>query len=604
MAFASQSQSSLTHSHDDAEDDHAHPHKARPDATVGDVPGHVDIMFSLHHRPIDSADAAVRDEVCGSLSNGGGATVEIGRGAPSEISTATTATVSLLGKRSANDADIRGEVITATNPQSAAGAKAAALVCSIPGCGRTRPRNQLGEATPNANDDAAVCFAHKRDLTAARAAKQCQIGGCQRVRSIGPYCTRHGKDPTAPIRNAPEGAPCKIPGCTRVVKRHGLCYRHYNLKDTDPATLQAMERSVARPMQQYVDDPRRWDTVFQQLQTFVESNGHFKIPLGRADLFELGQFVDSMRLAYVVLSNGDGRSCYESAFEVSTKTFVENSIEGVIAHACTQADTTTAMSVTAPAAPLLQVSTVLTPDRIAKLNSIRFPWQSNKRHIGNVHIIQASTPGRPWDKQDAGVCAAVSVTSWEARYQELLLFYQRHGHYKVSRHSDFALWSWCKSQRQKYKQTMEAIRTGNYDRLGQGRNHGGCDIQFLQTSSAGEKLRGKSCTHESHSTSSSVWKMSAERIVRLQAINFEWEVLASENDTSWNQRYVDLLKYKAVHGNCRVSKTHENKELAQWVKQMRRYYALKMEAGNGAPATFTDDRIRQLEEIGFEWRLK
>jgi Helicase associated domain len=98
--------------------------------------------------------------------------------------------------------------------------------------------------------------------------------------------------------------------------------------------------------------------------------------------------------------------------------------------------------------------------------------------------------------------------------------------------------------------------------------------------------------------------LDADKIVKLSAIGFEWDLQKDSYVESWENRYNELMKYKIVNGNCRVPKTStEYPQLGHWVKQMRKYRSWK-EEGKPYPATFTDERIRRLDELGFEWRLK
>ncbi len=98
--------------------------------------------------------------------------------------------------------------------------------------------------------------------------------------------------------------------------------------------------------------------------------------------------------------------------------------------------------------------------------------------------------------------------------------------------------------------------------------------------------------------------MDPERICKLNAVGFEWELQKDTYVESWENRYNQLLKFKVVNGHCRVPKSSgDNPQLGQWVKQMRKYHGWK-EDGKPYPTTFTEERIARLNELGFEWRLK
>ena len=63
--------------------------------------------------------------------------------------------------------------------------------------------------------------------------------------------------------------------------------------------------------------------------------------------------------------------------------------------------------------------------------------------------------------------------------------------------------------------------------------------------------------------------MDPERICKLNAVGFEWELQKDTYVESWENRYNQLLKFKVIHGHCRVPKSSgDNPQLGQWVKQV------------------------------------
>ena len=69
--------------------------------------------------------------------------------------------------------------------------------------------------------------------------------------------------------------------------------------------------------------------------------------------------------------------------------------------------------------------------------------------------------------------------------------------------------------------------------------------------------------------------MDPERICKLNAVGFEWELQKDTYVESWETRYNQLLKFKVVNGHCRVPKSSgDNPQLGQWVKQVR--YSLEI----------------------------
>ena len=58
--------------------------------------------------------------------------------------------------------------------------------------------------------------------------------------------------------------------------------------------------------------------------------------------------------------------------------------------------------------------------------------------------------------------------------------------------------------------------------------------------------------------------MDPERICKLNAVGFEWELQKDTYLESWENRYNQLLKFKVIHGHCRVPKSSgDNPQLGQ-----------------------------------------
>ncbi len=84
-------------------------------------------------------------------------------------------------------------------------------------------------------------------------------------------------------------------------------------------------------------------------------------------------------------------------------------------------------------------------------------------------------------------------------------------------------------------------------------------------------------------------KLNKDQIKRLEDIGFVWNPLES----FWKEMFVALVEYKKEHGDCNVPSTWaEDKQLAAWVCSQRTNYR----KGN-----LNDDRVKQLEDIGFLW---
>ncbi len=88
--------------------------------------------------------------------------------------------------------------------------------------------------------------------------------------------------------------------------------------------------------------------------------------------------------------------------------------------------------------------------------------------------------------------------------------------------------------------------------------------------------------------------LSEDRIERLEDIGFEWKrILYTRSKSSWEEVFTMLKEYKDKHGNCNVPQEWgENKQLAVWASTQRQGYKSNK---------LSEDRIKRLEEIGFEW---
>jgi len=85
-----------------------------------------------------------------------------------------------------------------------------------------------------------------------------------------------------------------------------------------------------------------------------------------------------------------------------------------------------------------------------------------------------------------------------------------------------------------------------------------------------------------------------ERIIELENMGFKLLVRAR---APWNQRLEELRQYVKRHGNCDVPK---HTPLGIWILNQRSQYKL---LAKKKPSSMTEDRIRTLNEIGFDWRF-
>ena len=88
------------------------------------------------------------------------------------------------------------------------------------------------------------------------------------------------------------------------------------------------------------------------------------------------------------------------------------------------------------------------------------------------------------------------------------------------------------------------------------------------------------------------YELEKDRFQRLEKIGFQWDPQADQ----WEERFAELKAFKKKYGHCNVPlHCKEKPQLARWVSKQRTVKA----RGKLSP-----DRIKRLEEIGFQWSFK
>jgi len=145
-----------------------------------------------------------------------------------------------------------------------------------------------------------------------------------------------------------------------------------------------------------------------------------------------------------------------------------------------------------------------------------------------------------WDVRNAG---------WEEKFNELARFKETHGHCDVpTQNPSTPLGRWVNMQRL---------------------NHG-------------KQTRG--------------FRISAEKIAKLESIGFTWRHFDRDG---WDTRFQELVEYKKEKGDCKVPQFYENnRKLGKWVSKQRQGYLARLK---GLETQLTDERLSKLEELGFVW---
>ncbi len=83
-------------------------------------------------------------------------------------------------------------------------------------------------------------------------------------------------------------------------------------------------------------------------------------------------------------------------------------------------------------------------------------------------------------------------------------------------------------------------------------------------------------------------KLGEERVVRLEALGFEWDLLTAD----WEEMFQALVAFKENQGHCGVpAKWSENPELGRWVSRQRQAFR---------KGKLSEERVVRLEALGFE----
>jgi Helicase associated domain len=104
-------------------------------------------------------------------------------------------------------------------------------------------------------------------------------------------------------------------------------------------------------------------------------------------------------------------------------------------------------------------------------------------------------------------------------------------------------------------------------------------------------------------------RLDSERIEVLTHLGMVWEFPNEDYEEIWQGHFQDLSQFKTEHGHCNVPQKGYGK-LSWWVKIQRELYVNTTTDTSHLPPrsrprqTMPLHRIRQLESIGFEWRVR
>jgi hypothetical protein len=94
--------------------------------------------------------------------------------------------------------------------------------------------------------------------------------------------------------------------------------------------------------------------------------------------------------------------------------------------------------------------------------------------------------------------------------------------------------------------------------------------------------------------------MTDSRIQELDSLGFVWDV----HEAAWEESFSGLAHYHKINGHCNVPSRYKlgtSVNLGMWVSTQRKQYKLKEK---GSRSSINDARIKKLENINFQWKLR
>ena len=262
--------------------------------------------------------------------------------------------------------------------------------------------------------------------------------------------------------------------------------------------------------------------------------------------------------------------------------------------------------------------------------------QSTK-NVKPVDVIKSQDPqskelSKSWMESCPRTEKSVIGGKWYQRFQELVQFKKKYGHFNVPLNckelKQLAFWvsnqrQFCKKLREGKPTQLTRERIELLDEVGFGwcmdrkreekwrqryeelkqykKQHGYCNVP--QRKSEHKRLsiwvnRQRYFYKKLQQGDSSASGISQEHIEALEKIGFEWSP-DRKSRGKWQQRYNELVEYKKIHGHCNVPQRQEDvRQLAVWVLHQRNNYKKLKE---GSPSQITEERIKDLEKLGFDW---
>jgi superfamily II DNA or RNA helicase len=349
-------------------------------------------------------------------------------------------------------------------------------------------------------------------------------------------------------------------------------------------SLESLRDSIATSCVEALGD--NWDERFGQLRAFKEKHGDCLVPTVYKANQQLANWVRNQRNSYSQqrLSADRIKRLEELGFEWdSIEAYWQFMFAALKAYKQEHGDCRVAESYK----PNRQLASWVFQQR-----AIYSKHQLSAERIKNLEEI-----GFEWNAHESG---------WQQMFAALKAYKQEHGDCRVRLRykPNPQLATWVATQRNFYfKQQLSADRIKKLEELGfewdsieaewqrmfadlkaYKEAHGDC--RLAKRYKPNPKLVSWAATQRTFYFKQ---QLSAARIKNLEELGFAWD----PREAGWQHMFAALKAYRQEHGDCRVSRSYKaSPQLAKWVKQQRADYSEEQ---------LSTERIKNLEEIGFEW---
>jgi hypothetical protein len=234
---------------------------------------------------------------------------------------------------------------------------------------------------------------------------------------------------------------------------------------------------------------------------------------------------------------------------------------------------------------------------------------------------------------DAGFKWSLGL-AFDERFNDLMAFKAKFDHCDVSCNGeDASLGKWCSHLRSSYKKMQNNQKPNNklsdeqIQRLNDAGfkwslkvgssfdkrfndlmtfkpKYGHCDVSKLgENASLGQwcgQLR--SLYQKMQNNQTPPIKLSDGQIQHLNDAGFKWSLQRKAN-SGFDERFNDIMSFKAKYGHCDVSQHGEDPSLGQWCSELRRSYK-KIQNYQKPKRKLSDEQIQHLNDAGFNWSLQ